>query len=77
MQNNAKIYTILQEVGFHLRNVNYFYIVCAVVVCLFGLVESCDRDQGGGLVSATLESFASSLLSAIALSPSRKMEECL
>ena len=64
---------------FHLiRNVNYLCIVCTVVVCLFGLEESCDRDQGGVwvcvcvcvcvCVSLTLELFASSLPSAVSLS---------
>lgn len=63
---------------FHLiRNVSYLCFVCTVAVCLFVLVERCDRDQGGGVVSVTLELFPSSLPSAISLSPSCKMEEFL
>lgn len=60
---------ILEGVVSHpIKNVNYICIVCIVVVCLFGLVESCDRDQGGGEVPVTLELFTSSLPSTISLS---------
>lgn len=52
--------------------------VCVCVfACLFGPAESCDRNLGGGVVSMTLEVFASSLPSTAFLSPSRKMKECL
>lgn len=65
----TNLHTILQGVVFHLiRNVNYLCIVCPVVVCLCGLVESCDRDQGGAAASMTLELFASSLPSSLSLS---------
>lgn len=49
-----------------IKNLNYLCIVCSV--CLFGLLESCDRDQGGVVVSLTPELFTSSLPSAICLS---------
>lgn len=31
-----------------IRNLNYFCIIC--LVCLFILLESCDRDQGGVVI---------------------------
>lgn len=56
-------------VSLHLiKNPNYLCIVCSV--CLFGLLESFDRDQGGVVDSLTPEFFTSSLSSAISLSPS-------
>lgn len=49
-----------------IRILNYFCIVCPV--CLFILLESCDRDQGGVVISLTPKLFTSSL--PLAISPS-------